>query len=588
MTLRSQIYSLVVVLIIVLASLSAAFSQVQPVAAVRLNNALRTDLTTESPLSNDASYILANFVAAETRVRDALNQHMFKRDVVLQTIGPNGEVTGEYIRNSQFVFDDRGKRIERITYHPRSTIREMRITKEDIQDLADAQLLGIDIVEAAKYTLAFVGTETIDSRVLFAVDITPQVQPDPKNMRNRFFVGRVWLDPRSFQIVKIKGVVEPQGKQRFPVFETWREPQNNNLDFPCRTEADDVLHFRENDVHYRIKVRYYDYKLFASKVTITDVDEPVIEGSKTQGKFLNTSPVNQSNSNSVNSVSQNVGPPPHVPVELRQPAISCTTNKSAPPIGPYHWPADTEVKVYFIRTRFTPDQKDALVEALATWTAAESENGSGVRFVEAGETDARMACRSCLTVDRREVHKRDKGFYAFFHPMNEEENRLLISAWIDLDFGITKPAALKGFMVHELAHGLGLWDCTTCRSKQTIMNGFTSMSKDNGLSTPSKCDLATVRNVYQEERALVAARLPKNNGSVSIAAASSQTERSLFTNTNPFEPSVPAKNRYTPAGASATSLMGLNGGSSSRSVNRYAPQSWFAQQRITGNPSLIY
>src|ERR1044071_3065072 len=122
MTLRSQIYSLVVVLIIVLASLSAAFSQVQPVPAVRLNNALRTDLTTESPLSNDASYILANFVAAETHVRDALNQHMFKRDVVLQTIGPNGEVTGEYIRNSQFVFDDRGKRIERITYHPRSTI----------------------------------------------------------------------------------------------------------------------------------------------------------------------------------------------------------------------------------------------------------------------------------------------------------------------------------------------------------------------------------------------------------------------------------------------------------------------------------
>jgi len=582
MTLRSQTYSVLVVLSIVLASLSVAFSQVQPVAALRLDSVVRKDLNTEFALSNDASYILANFVAAETRVREALNQHMFKRDVVLQTIGPNGEVNGEYIRNSQFVFDDHGKRIERITYHPRSTIREMRITKEDIQDLADAQLLGIDIVEASKYRLVFAGTETIDSRVLYAVDITPQVQPDPKNMRNRFFVGRVWLDPRTFQIVKIRGVVEPQGKQRFPLFETWREPQSNALDFPSRTEADDVLHFRNNDVHYRIKVRYYDYKLFASKVTITDVDEPVVDSS-TQS----TPPANQPNSTPIDSPRQNPSPTAHKAVEPTEPAVSCTTNKSAPPVGPYHWPADAEVKVYFVRTRFTPEQKNALVEALATWSATESENDSGVRFIEAGETDTRMACQSCLTVDRRDVHKRDKGFYAFFHPMSEDENRLLVSAWIDLDFGITKPAALRGFMAHELAHGLGLWDCTTCKNKQTIMNGFTSMNKDNGLSAPSKCDLATIRNVYREERALASAKLA-NSGPASIAAASSQVENSLFTRTHPFEPSLPAKARYTAAGASATSPTGLNGGSSLRSVNRYAPQSWFAQQHITANPSLIY
>jgi hypothetical protein len=27
----------------------------------------------------------------------------------------------------------------------------------------------------------------------------------------------------------------------------------------------------------------------------------------------------------------------------------CITNRSAPPIGPYHWPADTEVQVFFVR-----------------------------------------------------------------------------------------------------------------------------------------------------------------------------------------------------------------------------------------------
>src|SRR6185436_13248417 len=144
---------------------------------------------------------------------------------------------------------------------------------EDIRDLAGGQLLGIDIVEAAKYQLTYVGLEMVDSRQLFAIDIAPFTKPDPKRMRERFFVGRVWVDPTSFQIVKIKGVVEPHGKQRFPVFETWREPINGAFAFPTRTEADDILHFPEGDVHYRIKVNYHDYKLFGSKVTITDVDE---------------------------------------------------------------------------------------------------------------------------------------------------------------------------------------------------------------------------------------------------------------------------------------------------------------------------
>lgn len=117
------------------------------------------------PLSSKA--IIAAFLKSETETREALNQHTFKRDVVLQTVGPNGQVTGEYIRNSQFLFDDRGNRIERVLYHPSSTIREMRITKEDIQDLAGAQLLGVDIAETGKYRLSYLGTELLDLRTAF-------------------------------------------------------------------------------------------------------------------------------------------------------------------------------------------------------------------------------------------------------------------------------------------------------------------------------------------------------------------------------------------------------------------------------------
>lgn len=86
--------------------------------------------------------LLIDFMNSEGRVREALNQHTFRRDVLIQTIGPDGEVTGQYVRNSQFVFDDKGGRVERVLFHPGSTLQGVKITKEDIQDLAGAQLLG--------------------------------------------------------------------------------------------------------------------------------------------------------------------------------------------------------------------------------------------------------------------------------------------------------------------------------------------------------------------------------------------------------------------------------------------------------------
>src|SRR6266849_5865775 len=275
LTKQTWAYSLLLILV---AFVSPAFSQQTSVSSIRSSEAplrLESAVKSEPVGASESTRILAAFVAAETKVREALNQHTFKRDVSLQTIGPNGEVTGEYIRNSQFIFDDRGRRIERVLFHPASTIHEMRITREDIQDLAGSQLLGIDIVEATKYRLGYVGVETVDSRQVFAIDVTPLTAPDPKHMSERYFVGRVWVDPTTFQIVKIKGIVEPQGKQRFPIFETWREPIRNVLAFPTRTEADDVLHFAARDVHYRIRVRYHEYKLFGSKVSITEVDGPL-------------------------------------------------------------------------------------------------------------------------------------------------------------------------------------------------------------------------------------------------------------------------------------------------------------------------
>lgn len=181
-------------------------------------------------------------------------------------------------------------------------------------------------------------------------------------------------------------------------------------------------------------------------------------------------------------------------------AQNCVINHNAPPANSYYWPPDVNVQVFFMRGMFTPEQREMLFTAMNTWSEAAAEARAGVKFSYAGETDELSQCNSCLTLTRRDVNKQDRRHYAFFNPLKQDQNGLLLSAWIDFDFATTKPQALLGYMAHELGHGMGLWDCTTCQKNKTIMNTFPGINSDNGLTAPSACDVEVVRNVYQLQR----------------------------------------------------------------------------------------
>lgn len=179
---------------------------------------------------------------------------------------------------------------------------------------------------------------------------------------------------------------------------------------------------------------------------------------------------------------------------------TCIANRNSPPASSWYWAPDAEVKVHFVTGMFTPEQQTTLLSAMAFWTQAAQRVGAGVKFVYAGETGGVINCENCLTVTRRDISHQDKKHYAFFYPLQQHADGQLLSGWIDLDFATTNAQALKSFMVHELGHGLGLWDCTTCHNKQTIMNGFPGINKNNGLLEASACDLEVVRQVYDRER----------------------------------------------------------------------------------------
>ena len=222
--------------------------------------------------SPDIPKIIRAFTSKETEFRKALSEYAFKRDATIQTIGAAGEVTGEYHRVSQFVFTDQNERFEKITYFPAPTLTELIFTQEDLEDLGGVQPFALEAAKIDQYDFKYVGKEQVDELQTYVFDVAPKVLP--KKVSDRRFEGRIWVDQDDLQIVKVHGKAVPQGDQRFPVFETYREQIDGRYWFPTYTSADDELAFKSGQiVHIRMLVRYTDYKHFSSKVKVTEIGE---------------------------------------------------------------------------------------------------------------------------------------------------------------------------------------------------------------------------------------------------------------------------------------------------------------------------
>jgi hypothetical protein len=223
------------------------------------------------PTTADIDRIIRAFTAKETEFRRALAEYAFTRDAVIQTIGMGGQISGEYHRVSQFVFSDSNERFEKITYFPQPTLTEVTFTQEDLEDLGGVQPFALEASKLDQYTFKYSGNERIDELDTYIFDVAPKVMP--KKVSERFFQGRVWVDQQDLQIVKVQGKGVPEGNQRFPIFETYRQQIDGRYWFPTYTYADDELVFpKGSSVHIRMLVRYNDYKRFRSKVRVVDVN----------------------------------------------------------------------------------------------------------------------------------------------------------------------------------------------------------------------------------------------------------------------------------------------------------------------------
>lgn len=223
--------------------------------------ALEQQQSTISPVTlsqADTDAVIRAMAAKETEFRRVLNGYTYKREAIMQGIAQGGQVAGEYRRQSLISFDAAGVRKEQVVKMPISTLP---IEPEDLIDIDTIQTFAIDPAKIDQYNFTLVGKERIDDLNTYVFDVAPKVMPKPKRFQEHFFQGRIWVDDRDMQIVKARGKGVPEGKQRFPIFETYREQVDGRYWFPSLTFADDELVFSNGHVaRVKLRIRFTDYE----------------------------------------------------------------------------------------------------------------------------------------------------------------------------------------------------------------------------------------------------------------------------------------------------------------------------------------
>ena len=227
-------------------------------------------LNSNQPAGIAPADIIQKFAAKESIFKQARDNYTYTQDVTVQTLD-GSTVDGEFRQITDVTYDDKGNRIENVTFAPQSSLTRVGMTKEDFDDIRNKMPFVMTTADLPEYDTLYVGMQHVDEIDTYVFDIAPKrIEKD-----KRYFQGRIWVDNRDFQIVKTcgKSLPEKHGKKPgdenlYPKFVTYREQVDGQYWFPTYTRADDNLHFTGNDVHIREIIKYTNYKRFGSKTKI--------------------------------------------------------------------------------------------------------------------------------------------------------------------------------------------------------------------------------------------------------------------------------------------------------------------------------
>jgi hypothetical protein len=230
-------------------------------------------LNTAQPQGMTPQQIIEKFAAKEEVFRQALNNYTYTQDITVQELDGN-TVSGEFRLVQDITYDDKGGRVENVTFAPQNSLRNLVLSREDYEDFRYKMAFVLTTSDLPQYNLLYVGQQRQDEVDTYVFDIAPKTIVKGQ----RYFQGRIWVESHDLQIVKSCGKTVPdtiatkkkknETENLSPKFVTYREQIDGQYWFPTYIRADDVLHFRNVDVHMREIIKLTNYKRFGSKTRI--------------------------------------------------------------------------------------------------------------------------------------------------------------------------------------------------------------------------------------------------------------------------------------------------------------------------------
>lgn len=231
-------------------------------------------LNTAQPKGLTPQEIIEKFAARETVFVQARNNYTYTQDITVQEL-EGSTVTGEYRLVQDITYDDKGGRLENVTFAPQSSLHQLGLTRDDFEDFRYKMAFIMATSDLPHYNLLYVGQQHVDEIDTYVFDTAPKTIEKGQ----RYFQGRIWVDQKDMQIVKSCGKTVPQtianSKKRksgdenlSPKFVAYREQIDGQYWFPTYIRADDTLHFSSVDVQMREIIKLTNYKRFGSKTKI--------------------------------------------------------------------------------------------------------------------------------------------------------------------------------------------------------------------------------------------------------------------------------------------------------------------------------
>ena len=221
----------------------------------------------------------------QKEIEKNLPDYTYTREILIQTIGQDGSsIESEYHRISEMTYDDKGTPIEKILLFPKPRIRyhEYNINDKTLKELAQLQAVPVEAEKLRQHKFLYLGKENVLGREAYAFRLSPLVEP--KDPKNPYFSGEIWVDCNDLQVIKAYGKGEPDTKKgKFPTETLTCVKVDDKYWFPAEQFTDQILEFKHPilgrlmgykdgiiRLHTRQSLKFSEYKRFKTEMKILD------------------------------------------------------------------------------------------------------------------------------------------------------------------------------------------------------------------------------------------------------------------------------------------------------------------------------